>query len=636
MSGFVALFERRGQLASRAHADAMLARLAHRGPDGVASFAEGPVVLGHALLATTPEDVGALGARRFGGMALVGDVRLDDRPGLAAALSLAPGELAALGDGDLVLRAYARWGEGCAAHLLGDFAFALWDAAKRTLFCARDALGVRSLYFASAPDTFRCASEPHALFGDPRLARRASFSAMASYLAGEYTEVGETLWEGVSALGPGTALLVTEGATRVFTHWRPDPERRVRHGSDRAYAEHFAAVFADAVGARLRCVGPVFAQVSGGLDSSAVAAEAAFQLGGASAASQLGLVRVTFEGLACDESAHSQAVATHLGLPLASVDGCAPSALGPPRSPAPDIYFDPTLRMLEPLLALARARGARVMLTGIGGDQLMQPTEHDGAAMLRRGEVGGALAWARAESPSLRGALRLLLAQATTASLPPRALARLRRVRHPASVRWPLLSPRAQGAAMAQLEAAEAARTATASDPQIAWFCRAISASPSTSLALALLDRAGPRGGAELRHPFLDRRVVELLLALPMAQRSHAGETKRVLRHAMVGRLPPSVLARRDKAAFDCYVRRLMVEEHPEGVRQLFRDSRLEAEGVVDGARVSAAFSGPDEPSAGAAVSLVALELWLRTFDPAPARTPSPDPRPASTAVPLA
>jgi hypothetical protein len=104
----------------------------------------------------------------------------------------------------------------------------------------------------------------------------------------------------------------------------------------------------------------------------------------------------------------------------------------------------------------------------------------------------------------------------------------------------------------------------------------------------------------------------------------------------MVGRLPPSVLARRDKAAFDCYVRRLMVEEHPEGVRQLFRDSRLEAEGVVDGARVSAAFSGPDEPSAGAAVSLVALELWLRTFDPAPARTPSPDPRPASTAVPLA
>lgn len=638
MSGFVALFERRGESPSRPRAEAMLARLTHRGPDGSALFVEGPVALGHALLATTPEDVGAVGARRLGATALVGDVRLDDRNELAAALALAPGELATLSDGDLVLRAYARWGEDCLPRLLGDFTFALWDAAKRALLCARDALGVRSLYVAVTADTFRCASEPHALFGDPRLAARPSFSAMASYLAGEYTETAETLWEGVSAVGPGTALVVREGATRVLTHWRLDPERRVRHADERAYAEQFRAVFAASVRARLRRVGPVLAQVSGGLDSSAVAAAACSELGGASsAAAHLGLVRVVFPGLACDESAYSQAVAAHLGLPIASVDGCAPSALQVPRSPAPDVPFDPTLRVLEPMLALARGRGARVMLSGVGGDQLMQPGPHDGAALLRRGELGDALAWSRAESPSLRGALRSLLAQTTTALLPHEALTRLRRARHPASARWPLLSPRAQQAAMAQLEAAEAARARVATDPQIAWFCSAISASPSTSLALALLDRTGQRGGVELRHPFLDRRVVELLLALPMEQRAALGENKRVLRHAMAGRLPPSVLARRDKASFDCYVRRLMAEEHPDALRQLFRDSRLEAAGVVDGERVRAAFSGPGaEPSATAAVSLVALELWLRNFDPAPSRAPSPDPPAASEAVPLA
>src|SRR5439155_24142585 len=119
----------------------------------------------------------------------------------------------------LILWAYERWGEESPARLLGDFAFAIWDAAARRLFCARDHLGIRPLYYHHDGRAFRAASERHALFADNRVPRTPRSRAMALFLTYQYTEAKETLWSGIEALRPGHRLTVTEGSIREEAYW---------------------------------------------------------------------------------------------------------------------------------------------------------------------------------------------------------------------------------------------------------------------------------------------------------------------------------------------------------------------------------------------------------------------------------
>lgn len=118
-------------------ADRMAARLARRGPDGQRAWQDGPIALGHALLATTPESLHeSLPLRHEAtGCVVTADVRLDNREELRTALGL-PDRM--IGDGELILRAYLAWGECCPTRLLGDFAFAIWDPQPRRLLAARD------------------------------------------------------------------------------------------------------------------------------------------------------------------------------------------------------------------------------------------------------------------------------------------------------------------------------------------------------------------------------------------------------------------------------------------------------------------------------------------------------------------
>jgi asparagine synthetase B (glutamine-hydrolysing) len=135
----------------------------------------------------------------------------------------------------------------------------------------------------------------------------------------------------------------------------------------------------------------------------------------------------------------------------------------------------------------------------------------------------------------------------------------------------------------------------------------------STSLALALSDRAAARHGQECRYPFFDVRVVEFLLAIPHEQRYHRGLPKPVLRRAMVGTLPALVRERRDKADFACYLRRAFLEAHSAALRELFRRSLLEDGGIVSGDTVRGELAAGWEGMSELTVSdLVAMELWLR------------------------
>jgi asparagine synthase (glutamine-hydrolysing) len=595
----------------------MLDRLRHRGPDRCAHLGIGSVALGHAMLETTPED--ALDPQPFKSPSaplwIVADARLDNREDLLAARAAAGEPPAPLSDARLILWAYERWGRDCPSRLLGDFAFVIWDGTARRLFCARDHLGVRPLFYHCDTRAFRAASEMHALFADERVLRRPDRLAMALFLTYQYTEAHDTLWESVLALRPGHHLTVTANTVREESYWQPDPSRRILHRDDAAYAEHFREVFREAVRCRLRSSRPLVAEVSGGLDSSSVAcmAEHIRREGGVSGEPLL-LMHLAFPGLDCDEEPYSQAVADHLGLPILSFAApedpeiCRPV----PERVAPDCYFEPTMHVCTPLIESVVQHGRRTILTGVGGDHWMRRTGAERAGALYEGRIAAAAGMAGLTArPFAIAPWRTLLRDGVSAFVPPRATGPLRRLFRSPRARWPWVSAQVARIAMEHLEEAEQRDFEQCREPVTRDLLGPLSTGRQLSLPLMGIDRFVARAGVESRHPFLDVRLVELLLAFPHDQRFDGEIAKPVLRRAMRGILPDRVRERREITVFTSYVHRCLFEEHGEAIRNLFERGLLEQASAIDIVEVRRILASGRPNGLISLLYPLALEIWL-------------------------
>src|SRR2546427_256925 len=270
VTGIAGLWRRDGRPGEPAELDGMLARVAHRGPDGTGAWREGPVALGHGMLHTTPESLREqqplVGTR--GDLVLVADARIDNRGELCSLLP-APSDAT---DAELILAAYERWGEHCPEHLLGDFAFAMWDGRTQRLFCARDHFGVKPLYYHHRPSRlFAFASEIKGLLALPDVPRRLNETRVADYLVPLLEDKVITFYEEIVRLPPAHRMVVSRDGVLIEQYWALDPEREIRMKSDAEYAEAFREIFTEAVRCRLRSAFPVGSMLSGGLDSSSIA-----------------------------------------------------------------------------------------------------------------------------------------------------------------------------------------------------------------------------------------------------------------------------------------------------------------------------------------------------------------------------
>jgi len=176
--------------------------LLRRGPDGAAVRIDGPTGLAHAALHTTPESAGAVQplASAGGRHVITFDGRLDNRDEIIDALGPPAGRT--FPDAALVLQAYDAWGEGAVERLVGDFAFALWDAPNRRLLCARDALGIRPFYYHLGDDVFCCASELQAVLVLDEVRARVGPNEgyLAEHLAARPTQREDTVFDGIRRL----------------------------------------------------------------------------------------------------------------------------------------------------------------------------------------------------------------------------------------------------------------------------------------------------------------------------------------------------------------------------------------------------------------------------------------------------
>ncbi len=274
MSGIIGLYHLDGRPAEERILQRMAQAIAHRGPDGIRFWSDGPVGLGHLMLQTTPESARERQplTNPEATLCLTVDGRIDNRRELRQALDSNGFPPRDDTDAELLLRAYECWGESCPNRLLGDFAFAIWDARKKQLFCARDYVGVKPFYYHRSATLFAFGSEIRAVLALETVPRRLNESRVVDFLVEQLDREDEesTFYQDVQRLPAGHSLTVSPGKFLLRDYWELKAPPVLKLGSLQEYGEAFREVFVEAVRCRLRSTYPVASTLSGGIDSSSV------------------------------------------------------------------------------------------------------------------------------------------------------------------------------------------------------------------------------------------------------------------------------------------------------------------------------------------------------------------------------
>jgi len=207
------------------------------------------------------------------------NARLDNRAELAEALGIDVDTLAAMSDGALILAAYRQWGEACPAHLLGDFAFIIWDAAKRRLFCARDHFGVKVLFYARTRFGWMVTNEHNALFAEQAMEKRVDEAWLAEELWGVGPSAFTSPFVGIEVLAPAHSMIIDASGSNPSRYWSLEDKSDWDGVDDEALIEALKLRFEQAVRVRLESEYPLAAELSEGLDSNGIAGFAARMLG---------------------------------------------------------------------------------------------------------------------------------------------------------------------------------------------------------------------------------------------------------------------------------------------------------------------------------------------------------------------
>ncbi len=565
----------------------MVATLAHRGPDGHGVWSEGTIGLGHCLLRTTPESwLETLPiANACGDLVISADARLDNRDALLASLDLSHSLSQEIPDSRVILAAYERWGERCPEHLLGDFAFAIWDRRARALFCARDHFGVKPLYYFYQPQkVFMFASEIKALLCYPEISCRLNELRVADYLVKNFEDKTITFHQGILRLPPGHRLMVGLKGMHLSPFWEPDLSAEVRLRSDAEYAEAFREIFTEAVRCRLRSAFPIGSMLSGGLDSSSITCMMRHMLSG-DPTRHPHTFSAIFPSLPAadlrkiDERRYVSSVVAMGGV-------CPHYVLADRLSPLTDFdrvlrhmdeaIFAPNLYMHWALYAAAHQEGVRVLLDGIDGDSTVSHGFEYLPELARLGKwrtlYSEAVALSR-QSKAFSPPRRVVWRLGFSPLVPEFARAMGRRLRgHPAPL-WAGHSviKRDFAQRIGVTERVQALLKNDARPPRTPrekhWHGLHSGIFP---YALELADKAAAAFAVEPRYPFFDRRLVEFCLAIPPDQKLHQGWTRVVMRRAMTDILPPAVQWRFDKANL-----------FPNFKRQLWNSERQMLEEVI-------------------------------------------------------
>jgi asparagine synthase (glutamine-hydrolysing) len=537
MGGIVGILNLDGRPAERDLLRRMTDRMAYRGPDAREIWADGEIALGHALLRTTFESAGERQPFSPDGKTwITADVRLDARADLLRELESRGLEgLRTAPDAELILHAYGAWREECLAHLHGDFSFAVWDGPLRRLFCARDRLGVKPFFYAHRDGVFVFSNTLNVLRMHPSVRADLNEAAIGDFLLFNFNQdQAATSFADIRRIPPGQALSVSAAGPTRRRYWTFPQGAPIRYKHAGEYVERFQAVFSTAVSDRLR-TDRAGVMMSGGLDSSSVAAAARKLMGSRSGAAGLQAFTAVYDRLIPDrERFYAGLVAETIGASIrffALDDRALFSRAADLELATPEPIHNPLYSVWIDMIKAA-TRENRVILEGQGGDlAFLFPRAYGSDLWQNRCFLrlaGGALriAWARRKMP--RVDLQKLNRWRGKAAVPVRD----------AYPRW--LNKDFE----AGLDLPGRWKEQASPDPGILAERSDAFRSLASPFWTRMFEDTDPNTvpfPLEMRNPFLDLRLLEFTLSIPVIPWIY---DKYLLRRAMKGSLPEPVRLR--------------------------------------------------------------------------------------------
>lgn len=546
--------------------------IAHRGPDGhgLKAFEIGgrQVTLGHRRLAIIDTSSAGLQPMPFADERywLVFNGEIYNYRELRVELEAKGVVFHTHSDSEVLVAAYAQWGEACIERFVGMFAFAILDRATRKLFLARDRFGIKPLYYASTGAGVGFASEIKQLLEMPGITRRGNVARLFDFVSTGMTDhTNETLFANVFQLRGGEKLTLdldtfAPGQAITPTRWYRLPEPGSITLDAKAAADRFRELLDSSVGLHLRSDVPVGSCLSGGLDSSAIVSLASRRLANEPGGGHMHTVSACYAEKRVDERPFMESVVSKWGTQPYYIYPCYEDAFKLAEKITwhqDEPYGSTSIFAQWSVFSEAHTQGITVMLDGQGADEQLAGY-HGGYSyymnMLLDQHRYGEL-WS-----TLRGRQRdfgVPMKEQLRALFGPRLHPRLRGwlLRQAAVVtgsgpNWldseafSTLTP-LKGAFQTALD-----RDGLPPVRDIGSLCQAMVQATNLPMLLKYEDRNSMAHSIEARVPFLDHRLVEFTIGLGSEHKMRGSETKSVLRRAMRGIMPDMICDRRDKLGF--------------------------------------------------------------------------------------
>jgi asparagine synthase (glutamine-hydrolysing) len=579
MCGIAGILHRDGEPVSREELEHMNTLQSHRGPDGDGVFLDGEIGLGHRRLAIIDLTEAGHQPLTLEGYTLTYNGEVYNYRELRLELEGLGHTFRSDCDTEVVLCSYLQWGQDCVRRFNGMFAFAIWNAKDRVLFCARDRLGIKPFFYFQHKDTFEFASELKALLRKPER-RVPRLRTLVRFLGEGLTDdEWDTFYEGMRMLPPAHTMVVSRRGLDLHRYWALDPTKSWRElGPDgqlnipshqnrlvednyfpsnpdlNEAAQAFRGLFAESVNLRMRSDVPVGTCLSGGLDSSSVVA---------CASDLIDHSMETFSSIYPDRGYDEKSYIED----VVKAYSTNPHSIESDGQDLPDVFDKIVWAQDEPTagpglysqwkVMETAQKSVTVLLDGQGGDELLAGYYHYFREYLS--ELAKQLV---KEKQDLQAVMRaaVVIKEVTGTdhtALAERAIRRAKRPKiltmfqkdRPGRVKTPaLLHP--------DLASQVSKKDATRMEIDKI-FDNSLSQKLYNDLTrfsipplLRYEDRNSMAFSMEARVPFLDHRLVEFCFALPNQLKIDPPHTKLVLRKAMNGRLPKTVTKRQDKLGY--------------------------------------------------------------------------------------
>jgi asparagine synthase (glutamine-hydrolysing) len=588
------------------------------GPDGGFDVREGSVGMVHRAFHTNLESRSEKQPLvQADGLMLSWDGRLDNREELIALLRC---ELRDdLSDSSIVAAAYKKWGIDFLGRIIGDFALSIWDRNSQTLFLARDPVGARLLYYHTNAERLVWSSRLESLLRLPGMDLKINDEYVAGYLALSPAQ-GLTPYKNIHAVPPAHVVSARCGNVSLLRFWGLDPTKEIRYRTDQEYEEHFLHLFSESIRSRLRVDGEVWSDLSGGLDSSSIVcvADEVMKRESVQARSLETVSAVFDESSTSDERRFIRFVEEKRGRlghhftesqhPL--LTECRFENLRSIPNPI-ELWWEYHRAVRKEM----RRRGTRVLLSGVGGDELLtaspdpSPELADLLVQFKFGDLHQRLqTWSLALK---RPYLDVVLNHCLIPALPRRVRGLCKRRKQ--AKRFSLLQPKF-------------VRRFGLHDrllgPKDTFGFRLPSSRSQAAGFLSVVDVIAPGHllawePIEMSYPFTHRPLVEFLQAIPATQWIRPNETRSLMRRALRPYLPSEIAKRKGKGNPAEATLRAVAREWPR-LRELLRDARVCAGGYVNQKALTALIEQPDFERRSESlfvIRILYLELWLRDLE---------------------